>query len=93
METPSDLVARIIQKARQLATRLALHFWDQNVILSVSNMSDSNEIVTTRLYYERLDSEPSPRRRISQQKRRAEERERRRIVTRATILCASILSR
>lgn len=53
-------------------------------------MTDSNKIVTTRLYYEKLEDEPTPRRRIAQQLRRSRERTHKRILEGAVMLCASL---
>lgn len=92
VQIPSDPIDDLLYYLRGFASRIALQFMDQQVIVSGGNMSDPNDIVTTRLYYEKLETEPTPRRRVAQQKRRAEERSHRQLVEKAVLICASVLA-
>lgn len=69
--------------------RLALTLMDECPTISVG-MSNPNKIVTTPLYFEKLESEPSPRRRVAQQYRRSQERAHKRLVAGMMNLCASL---
>lgn len=82
---PHDPVQQLVDKAH----RLALHLMDEVPIISLG-MSSPNQIVTTTLYFERLESEPSPRRRVAQQYRRSQERAHKRLVDGMKTLCASL---
>jgi len=89
IEIPEDPIEVIIQRFKHYAHIIALHLQDEAVIISVG-MSDPNKIVTTPLFFEKLESEPSPRRRVAQQLRRSEERTHKRLVERATKLITSL---
>lgn len=92
VQIPSDPIDDLLYYFRGLTSRIALQFWERDITISGGNMSDPDDIVTTRLYYEKLETEPTPRRRVAQQKRRAEERSRRQLVEKAVLICASVLA-
>lgn len=78
-----------IEAMKSRLHRLALTLMDEEVIISVG-MNKPNEIVTTPIYFEKLESEPSPRRRVAQQYRRSRERIQQRLEEQMTMLCISL---
>lgn len=89
IKTPTAPVQDLVERLLTLWQRIAFQFLDEVEIMT-DGMSNPNKIVTTPLYFEKLESEPSPRRRVAQQLRRSQERTHQRLVERATKLITSL---
>jgi hypothetical protein len=87
-----DPVQELIDKATYWWNRIVLSLKNEDDILIGGESMKINPSIGEpfTIHFERLESEPSPRRKVAQQLRRSQERTHRLVVERAMKLCASL---